>query len=81
MLATKENLRGSIQQSNNLMRVALGRDREGTTEAQISNLENPLLLIEKVLGLQIAVEDVVVVVVHLTLALLEEKNLNNLEME
>lgn len=69
MRGAKENLRRSIPQSNNLMRVALERDREGTPEAQISDLENTLLLIEeKVLGLEIAMEDTVAVAVRHALA-------------
>jgi len=79
MRGAEENLRRSIPQSNNLMRVALERDGEGAAEAQISDLENPLLLVQKqVLGLEIAVEDAVAVAVRDALAELEEKALNKL---
>jgi len=82
MRGAEENLRRSIPQSDNLMRVALERDGEGAAEAQISDLENPLLLVEeKVLGLEIAVEDTVAVAVRYALAELEEKTLNKLGRE
>lgn len=59
------------------MSVALERNSKGPAEAEISYLENALVLInEKVLRLQIAVEDAVAVAVGDALAKLVEKTLD-----
>lgn len=73
----KENLGGTVPESNDLVSVALERDGEGAAEAEISDLKNTLVLVkEKVLRLEIAVEDTVAVAVSHALAELEEEALD-----
>ncbi|KAJ1423232.1 hypothetical protein SESBI_12432 [Sesbania bispinosa] len=77
MCGTKENLRFSVAEGDDLVNVAIERNSEGASNAKLSDLENPLLLIEKeVLWLEIAVEDAVAVAVSDVLAKLEEEALN-----
>ncbi|KAJ1383991.1 hypothetical protein SESBI_42895 [Sesbania bispinosa] len=77
MCGTEKNLRFSVPEGDNLMSVAIERNSEGTSKAKLSDLENPLLLIEKeVLWLEIAVEDAMAVALSDVLAKLEEEALN-----
>lgn len=74
---TKQNLRSPVPERDDLMSVALERNSESTTKAQICNFKDALVLVqEKVLGLQIAVEDAVAVAVGDAFAKLEEEGLN-----
>ena len=73
----KQNLRSSVPERDNFMSVALERNSESTAKAQICNFKDALVLVqEKILGLQITVEDAVAVAVRDAFAKLEEKGLN-----
>lgn len=64
------------------MSVAFERNGEGPPEAKISDLENPLVLIEQqILRLEIAVEDAVAVAVRHPLAELVEEALDQVGRE
>lgn len=77
MCRAKQHLWSSVPQRDNLMSVALERNSKGPPEAEIGDLENPLLLIhQQVLRLQIPVKDAVAVAVRNTLAELVEKTLD-----
>lgn len=77
MSRTEEDFRRAIPESNNLVRVALKRYGEGAAEAEIGDLENPSFLVEqKVLRLEIAVEDAVGVAVGHPFKKLVQKALN-----
>lgn len=74
---SQQDLRCSVPEGDNLMSVALERDSEGSSKSKISNLENPFLLVkEKVLGLEVTVENTMAVAVCNTLAELEEEALD-----
>lgn len=71
MNRAKENLRGSVPESNNLMSVALERDAQGVTEAEINDLKNTLVLVkENVMRLNISVKDIMDMAVNNTLSVL-----------
>lgn len=77
MRRTEKNLRRPIPESNNLMSIALERNSKSATKPKISNLENPLLLIkQKILRLEIAVENTVTMTMRNTHTELKQKTLN-----
>lgn len=77
MSGTKKHLGSPIPESNNLVGIAFQRNGEGASKAKVSDLENPLVLIkEKILRLQVAMEDTVAVTVGDAFTKLVQEALN-----
>lgn len=65
----EKHLGRPVPESNDLVSVGLERNGEGTSEAEISNLEDALLFVEEqVLGLEIPMKDTMAVTVSNALA-------------
>lgn len=77
MSGSKEDLRSTVPESNNLVSVALKRNRKSAAKAKIGNLQDALGLIEKkILRLEIAMENAMAMTVGNALTELKQEALD-----
>ncbi|KAF2318150.1 hypothetical protein GH714_001196 [Hevea brasiliensis] len=82
MSRTKQDFGSSIPKSNNLKGAAIKGDGKSGAKAEINNLENTFILIERnVMGLEIVVDDIIAVTMDNCLIQLKEEALSKTNID